>query len=322
MGTGKYRIMPLHPYDHLKHYVRDGKTFFRRRAQQDTQDQQGFPLHLPQDLRRFRQVTLGKPVIMGKNTYLSIGKPLPGRYNLVLSARLSAAYPGTLLCTNLEDAYFLASHIVHMDRLAGSSDKKVSGEDARKGDAYSAGRVADQNNTGTDPIRQLRDFLPELPPGLSKEQREGGYIKDYIKYMGDIRKASAKSETQEISPPGSSHKGWKFIPRTSPADCANADSRAGGENGKKKEKEQEKDSDAEIFVIGGAELYRQSIKDADRMYVTLVEADIRGDVFFPEYDMKDWVTTTEERGTDGGWKYRFLILDRKDRKDRKSDGRH
>src|SRR6267142_4883681 len=43
------------------------------------------PWHLPADLRHFKSLTLGKPVLMGRRTYESIGKALPGRPNLVLS---------------------------------------------------------------------------------------------------------------------------------------------------------------------------------------------------------------------------------------------
>jgi dihydrofolate reductase len=43
------------------------------------------PWHLPDDLRRFKQVTLGKPVVMGRKTYESIGRPLPGRHNIVVT---------------------------------------------------------------------------------------------------------------------------------------------------------------------------------------------------------------------------------------------
>jgi dihydrofolate reductase len=45
------------------------------------------PWHLPADLAYFKRVTMGKPVLMGRRTYESIGKPLPGRRNLVLSRR-------------------------------------------------------------------------------------------------------------------------------------------------------------------------------------------------------------------------------------------
>jgi dihydrofolate reductase len=46
--------------------------------------------------------------------------------------------------------------------------------------------------------------------------------------------------------------------------------------------------DPEVFVIGGAEIYRQALDKADRIYLTLVHADVPGDTFFPEFDARDW----------------------------------
>ncbi len=48
-------------------------------------DGAAMPWHLPRDLRRFRRVTMGKPIIMGRKTFASIGRPLPGRPNIVLT---------------------------------------------------------------------------------------------------------------------------------------------------------------------------------------------------------------------------------------------
>jgi dihydrofolate reductase len=45
------------------------------------------PWHLPADLAYFKRVTMGKPMLMGRKTFESIGRPLPGRRNLVLSRR-------------------------------------------------------------------------------------------------------------------------------------------------------------------------------------------------------------------------------------------
>ena len=47
----------------------------------------GLPWHLPDDLKRFKAITLGKPVVMGRKTHASIGRALPGRPNIVISAR-------------------------------------------------------------------------------------------------------------------------------------------------------------------------------------------------------------------------------------------
>ena len=43
------------------------------------------PWHLPEDLRYFRRVTMGKPIVMGRKTFESIGMPLPGRTNIVIT---------------------------------------------------------------------------------------------------------------------------------------------------------------------------------------------------------------------------------------------
>ncbi|MEN8220714.1 MAG: dihydrofolate reductase [Pseudomonadota bacterium] len=59
------------------------------------------PWHLPADLKHFRAVTMGKPIIMGRKTYVSIGRPLPGRLNVVLSRHLSFA--GCKVFRRLED---------------------------------------------------------------------------------------------------------------------------------------------------------------------------------------------------------------------------
>ena len=43
------------------------------------------PWHLPEDLKRFKRLTMGKPILMGRKTFESIGKPLPGRENIVVT---------------------------------------------------------------------------------------------------------------------------------------------------------------------------------------------------------------------------------------------
>jgi len=61
------------------------------------------PWHLPQDLAHFKALTMGKPIIMGRKTWDSIGKPLPGRLNLVIS-RTDLSTGGTEVFTSLEAA--------------------------------------------------------------------------------------------------------------------------------------------------------------------------------------------------------------------------
>jgi dihydrofolate reductase len=62
------------------------------------------PWHLPADLRHFKSLTLGKPVLMGRKTYESIGKALPGRTNIVLSRSAAFTPRDCIVVRTLEEA--------------------------------------------------------------------------------------------------------------------------------------------------------------------------------------------------------------------------
>ncbi|KUJ83660.1 type 3 dihydrofolate reductase [Microbulbifer flavimaris] len=115
------------------------------------------PWRISGDLKFFKRVTMGKPVVMGRKTFESIGRPLPGRLNIVITRNAEWHAEGVSVVTSLEEALRLA------------------GESARLGGAE------------------------------------------------------------------------------------------------------------EVMVIGGAEIYRQALPLAKRLYVTEVDADVEGDAFFPEF---------------------------------------
>jgi dihydrofolate reductase len=62
------------------------------------------PWHLSDDLRRFKALTLGKPVLMGRKTALAIGRPLPGRPNLVLTRSGTVPFAGQVAVPSLDEA--------------------------------------------------------------------------------------------------------------------------------------------------------------------------------------------------------------------------
>ncbi len=62
------------------------------------------PWHLPSELKYFRSRTMGKPVIMGRKTFQSIGKPLPGRTNIVITRDQAFTADGTTVVGSLEEA--------------------------------------------------------------------------------------------------------------------------------------------------------------------------------------------------------------------------
>jgi len=123
------------------------------------------PWRLPDDQRFFRRLTLGHPIVMGRKTWESIGRPLPGRENLVLTRRTGPAPDGT-------------------ERFA------------------------------------------------------------------DLSRALAACKAKGA---------------------------------------------AECFVIGGEAVYREALATADRVYLTRVEAEPEGDVFFPDLDPETWKCTASER---------------------------
>ena len=72
-------------------------------------------------------------------------------------------------------------------------------------------------------------------------------------------------------------------------------------------------NDPEIFIIGGAEIYRAALARADRLYLTRVHAAIAGDTYFPEFDETEWQEISRERhATDErhAYAYSFVVLER------------
>jgi dihydrofolate reductase len=67
------------------------------------------PWRLPDDLKRFKSLTLGKPVVMGRRTWDSIGRPLPGRTNIVVSRRPGLRLEGCTVVDSLAGAFAAAS---------------------------------------------------------------------------------------------------------------------------------------------------------------------------------------------------------------------
>ncbi len=145
------------------------------------------PWRLPGEMQYFRAITLGKPVIMGRKTFESLAKPLPGRTNIVVSRSVTNDHPRVKVARTLEEALTLA-------------------------------------------------------------------------------RAQAELDGQE-----------------------------------------------EVFVIGGADLYRAALPLADRLYLTLVHAAPDGDTFFPEYDVGAWQEKRRLRvpaDADNVFDFSLILLER------------
>jgi dihydrofolate reductase len=79
------------------------------------------PWHLSADLKRFRKITLGKPVLMGRKTFESIGRPLPGRKNLVLTRTPHFEAPGCLVVHSIAEAIREAGDAPELMVIGGAS---------------------------------------------------------------------------------------------------------------------------------------------------------------------------------------------------------
>ena len=72
------------------------------------------PWHIPDDLKYFKAITIGKPIIMGRKTFDSIGKPLPGRLNIIITKNTDLIIEECVVVNNLEAAITEAKNYLKM----------------------------------------------------------------------------------------------------------------------------------------------------------------------------------------------------------------
>ena len=125
------------------------------------------PWHLPDDLKRFKQLTLGKPVLMGRKTALAIGKALPGRRNLVLTRSGAAPFAGQEVVTSVPAA-IAAAQGEHVMVIGG-------------GEVYALALpyATDLNLTWIDAEAERADaFFPRFDPAVWREIARVPHVAD------------------------------------------------------------------------------------------------------------------------------------------------
>ncbi len=124
----------------------------------------GMPWRLKADLAHFRAVTMGKPVVMGRRTYVSIGQPLKGRTTIVVSRDPALAIAGALVAPNLPQA---------LDAARGDALRRLAGEIIIAGgaDLYAqAMALACRLDITHVQARPEGDtFFPEIEPAVWRE---------------------------------------------------------------------------------------------------------------------------------------------------------
>jgi len=152
----------------------------------------GMPWHLPADLAHFKRVTLGKPVLMGRRTHESIGRPLPGRLNLVLSRGGGYRAEGCQTVGSVEEAVRVATE-------AGAPELMVIGG----GGVYAqAMPVADRILlTRVHAAPDGDTFFPELDPRewevVGREERaadeRNSYATSFLEYVRRERRSAGSA---------------------------------------------------------------------------------------------------------------------------------
>ena len=119
------------------------------------------PWYLPGDLRYFKQATMGKPIIMGRKTWDSIGKPLPGRQNIIITRNKTLKVEGCFVVHSLSEAIELA-------RSEGDSCPMIIGGSLIYAEALPLTTIIHLTHVNI-PIEDADTFFPEID---SEEWRE------------------------------------------------------------------------------------------------------------------------------------------------------
>ena len=77
------------------------------------------PWHLPEDLKHFKASTMGKPIVMGRKTFESIGRPLPGRHNIVITRQPDFSVEGITTVSSFESAKIAAGDVEEIAVIGG-----------------------------------------------------------------------------------------------------------------------------------------------------------------------------------------------------------
>jgi dihydrofolate reductase len=163
------------------------------------------PWRLKTDLKRFKEETLGKPIIMGRKTYESLGRPLPGRTNIILtrSPEVMAAQDGIQIVSSLEQAIECAKKDID-ERNNGFADICVIGGS----EIYHIFMplATDLKITWVETQTDGDAFFPKIEPSLWKMTSSQTFpITDFDEYTTELcaytRIAMASSLDTRLSPP-------------------------------------------------------------------------------------------------------------------------
>jgi dihydrofolate reductase len=136
------------------------------------------PWHLRSDMRYFRKITMGKPIVMGRRTFASLGRALDGRVNIVLTRNAAFEAPGAIMAYDLEEALDVARRAAKRDGVG--EIMIIGGEDVFREVLPQADRIY---LTEVHAAPEADTWFPDLDLGewreMSREARPAGPQDDY-----------------------------------------------------------------------------------------------------------------------------------------------
>ena len=125
------------------------------------------PWHLPEDLKRFRTLTMGHHIIMGRKTYDSLGRLLPGRTTVIVTRNIDYQIDGTIIANSLEQAIALCHNDDEVFLIGGA-------------ELYQAGlELADKLYITEIDLAVAGDaYFPQLPVGQWKETTREAHVSE------------------------------------------------------------------------------------------------------------------------------------------------
>jgi len=138
----------------------------------------GLPWHLRSDMRYFRSITMGKPIVMGRLTFMSLPRALDGRLNIVLTRNAAFTAPGAVMAYNLEEALDVARRAAKRDGV--DEIMVMGGEDVFREVLPQADRIY---LTEVHASPDADTWFPALDPGewreISREAHDAGPNDDH-----------------------------------------------------------------------------------------------------------------------------------------------
>lgn len=144
------------------------------------------PWHIPEDLKYFKETTLGAPVIMGRKTFESIGRLLPGRKNILVSRKKDWMVPGATVVNSIEDALSAASEtgVTEVFVIGGSEIYSLALPFADR--LYLT--VVQIETEGEALFPQWPHILNNFKQTKKEPQKSGDWIFDFCIYEAKIKK--------------------------------------------------------------------------------------------------------------------------------------